>query len=63
MGGLAKVAPKFAVLFLIIILGSMGVPLTNGFIGEFILLKSVYDFNGLAAVIAGLTVTLLPYTY
>lgn len=51
MGGLAKVAPKFAVLFLIIILGSMGVPLTNGFIGEFILLKSVYDFNGTAAVI------------
>lgn len=58
MGGLAKVAPKFAVLFLIIILGSMGVPLTNGFIGEFILLKSIYDFNGLAAVIAGLTVIL-----
>ncbi|PKF72294.1 NuoM family protein [Chryseobacterium sp. PMSZPI] len=58
MGGLAKVAPKFAVLFLIIVLGSMGVPLTNGFIGEFILLKSVYDFNGTAAVIAGLTVIL-----
>ncbi|WP_165490874.1 complex I subunit 4 family protein [Chryseobacterium gleum] len=58
IGGLAKVAPKFAVLFLIIILGSMGVPLTNGFIGEFILLKSVYDFNGTAAVIAGLTVIL-----
>ncbi|WP_454046839.1 complex I subunit 4 family protein [Chryseobacterium sp. Marseille-Q8038] len=58
MGGLAKVAPKFAVLFLIIILGSMGVPLTNGFIGEFILLKSVYDFNGTPAVIAGLTVIL-----
>ncbi len=58
MGGLAKVAPKFAVLFLIIILGSMGVPLTNGFIGEFILLKSVYDFNGTAAVIAGLTIIL-----
>lgn len=58
MGGLAKVAPKFAVLFLIIILGSMGVPLTNGFIGEFILIKSVFDFNILASVIAGLTVIL-----
>ncbi|MFP3598477.1 complex I subunit 4 family protein [Chryseobacterium sp. SIMBA_029] len=58
MGGLAKVAPKFAVLFLIIILGSMGVPLTNGFIGEFILIKSVFDFNVLASVIAGLTVIL-----
>lgn len=58
MGGLAKVAPKFAVLFLLIILGSMGVPLTNGFIGEFILIKSVFDFNVLASVIAGLTIIL-----
>ncbi|MDC8106679.1 MULTISPECIES: complex I subunit 4 family protein [Chryseobacterium] len=58
MGGLAKVAPKFAVLFLLILLGSMGVPLTNGFIGEFILIKSIFDFNVLAAIIAGLTVIL-----
>ncbi|MBK1895416.1 complex I subunit 4 family protein [Chryseobacterium paridis] len=58
MGGLAKVAPKFAVLFLLILLGSMGVPLTNGFIGEFILIKSIFDFNVLAAVIAGLTIIL-----
>lgn len=58
MGGLARVAPKFAVLFLIIILGSMGVPLTNGFIGEFILIKSIFSFNVLATVIAGLTVIL-----
>lgn len=58
MGGLAKVAPKFAVLFLLILLGSMGVPLTNGFIGEFILIKSIFDFNVLASVIAGLTIIL-----
>lgn len=58
MGGLAKVAPKFAVLFLIILLGSMAVPLTNGFVGEFILIKSVFNFNVLASVIAGFTVIL-----
>jgi NADH-quinone oxidoreductase subunit M len=58
MGGLAKVAPKFAILFLLILLGSMGVPLTNGFIGEFILLKSIFDFNVLASVISGLTIIL-----
>lgn len=58
MGGLAKVAPKFAILFLLIILGSMGVPLTNGFIGEFILIKSIFDFNVLASIIAGLTIIL-----
>ncbi len=55
MGGLAKVAPKFAVLFLILVLGSIALPLTNGFVGEFILLKSIFDYNIFAAVIAGLT--------
>ena len=58
MGGLAKAAPKFAVLFLVILLGSVGLPLTNGFIGEFILIKSVFDYNKLAAVFAGLTMIL-----
>ena len=55
MGGLAKAAPKFAVLFMIIILGSVGLPLTNGFIGEFILIKSIFDYSKLAAIFAGLT--------
>lgn len=58
MGGLAKAAPKFAVLFLVILLGSVGLPLTNGFIGEFILIKSVFDYSKLAAVFAGLTMIL-----
>ena len=55
MGGLAKVAPKFAVLFMVILLGSVALPLTNGFVGEFILIKSIFDYNVLAAVVAGLT--------
>ncbi|QCX52643.1 NuoM family protein [Elizabethkingia sp. JS20170427COW] len=58
MGGFAKVAPKFATLFLIILFGVMAVPLTNGFIGEFILLKSIADFDTLAVVVAGLTIIL-----
>lgn len=55
MGGLAKVAPKFAVLFLIIVLGSIALPLTNGFVGEFILIKSIFEYSVTAAVIAGTT--------
>lgn len=55
MGGLAKVAPKFAVLFMIILLGSVALPLTNGFVGEFILIKSIFDYSILAAVIGGTT--------
>ncbi|MBS1571772.1 MAG: NADH-quinone oxidoreductase subunit M [Bacteroidetes bacterium] len=58
MGGLAKVAPKFAIFFMIIMLGSLGVPLTNGFIGEFILIKSVFDYSVILGVISGLTVIL-----
>jgi NADH-quinone oxidoreductase subunit M len=58
MGGLAKVAPQFAIFFMVILLGSLGVPLTNGFIGEFILIKSVFDYSILLGIIAGLTVIL-----
>ena len=58
MGGYAKVAPKFATLFMIILLGSMAVPLTNGFVGEFILLKSIFDYDKIVVLCAGLTVIL-----
>ena len=58
MGGLARVMPKFAVLFMIILFGSLGVPLTNGFVGEFILIKSVYDYSPLLGIISGLTIIL-----
>lgn len=58
MGGLARVAPKFAVLFMIIMFGSLGVPLTNGFIGEFILIKSVYDYSSVLGILSGLTIIL-----
>ncbi len=58
MGGLAKVAPKFAVLFMIVLFGSLGVPLTNGFIGEFILIKSIFDYSSVLGIIAGLTIIL-----
>lgn len=58
MGGLARVAPKFAILFMIIVFGSLGVPLTNGFVGEFILIKSIFDYNAVVGVVAGITVIL-----
>lgn len=58
MGGIAKVAPQFAVAFLIILLGSVALPLTNGFIGEFLLLMGVYNYSLIASAIAGLTIIL-----
>jgi NADH-quinone oxidoreductase subunit M len=56
LGGIAKVAPKLAIAFLIIVLGTVALPGTNGFIGELLLLMSVYQFNIWAVVFAGLTI-------
>jgi NADH-quinone oxidoreductase subunit M len=56
LGGIAKVAPQLAITFLIIVLGTVALPGTNGFIGEFLLLMGVYNYGIWAAAIAGLTI-------
>ena len=56
LGGLAKVAPQLAITFLIILLGTVALPGTNGFVGEFLLLYSVYSYNIWFGAIAGLTI-------
>jgi len=56
LGGIAKVAPNFSIAFLIIVLGTVALPLTNGFVGEFLLLKGVFQYNIWFAAIAGLTI-------
>jgi NADH-quinone oxidoreductase subunit M len=58
LGGIINQAPVFATLFLIILLGSVALPLTNGFVGEFLLLSGVYQFSPWASAIAGLTIIL-----
>ncbi|MCA6365192.1 MAG: NADH-quinone oxidoreductase subunit M [Bacteroidetes bacterium] len=58
LGGIRNVNPQFAVLFLIILLGSVALPLTNGFVGEFLLMNGVYQYSATAAVFAGLTIIL-----
>jgi NADH-quinone oxidoreductase subunit M len=58
LGGIRNMNGNFAVLFLIVVLGSVALPLTNGFIGEFLLINGVYQFSGKAAAFAGLTVIL-----
>lgn len=56
LGGIAKAAPQLAITFLIIVLGTVALPGTNGFIGEFLLLMGVYNYGIWAAAIAGLTI-------
>ena len=43
---------------MIVVLGSVALPLTNGFIGEFLLLFGVYEYNTWLSVFAGLTIIL-----
>jgi len=56
MGGIVKKAPVFSILFFIIVLGAVGMPLTNGFVGEFLLLLGLFGFNKYLAAVAGLTI-------
>ncbi len=44
-GGLAHVMPKFAVVFAIAMLSSAGLPLLNGFVGEFTILQGAFETN------------------
>jgi NADH-quinone oxidoreductase subunit M len=58
LGGIRSMNGNFAILFLIIVLGSVALPLTNGFIGEFLLISGIYQHNVIISVFAGLTVIL-----
>ncbi len=58
LGGIAHNTPLFSILFMVILLGSVALPLTNGFVGEFLLLIGVYKYNVWLAAVAGLTVIL-----
>jgi NADH-quinone oxidoreductase subunit M len=54
--GMATHAPWLASIFMILMLGSIGLPLTNGFIGEFLLLFGIFETNIAMSAIAGMTI-------
>ena len=58
LGGIANTQRFFTIVFVIIMLGSVALPLTNGFVGEFLLLNGVFAYSGIVAMFAGLTVIL-----
>ncbi len=63
-GGLAKVMPVYAAIFIIVTMASVGVPGTNGFVGEFLVIMGTYTspylgkFAGIDAVLAAFGVIL-----
>lgn len=65
-GGITKVMPRFAVLFTIAMMASVGLPGLNGFVGEFLTLLGAFNspfLNNWAYGIAGATGVILAAVY
>jgi NADH-quinone oxidoreductase subunit M len=58
LGGITQSSYVLTVAFIVLSLGSVALPLTNGFIGEFLLLKSVFDQEMYLGIISGITIIL-----
>jgi len=57
-GGISNIMPWYAAITLIMFLSSMGLPLLNGFIGEFTILQGVYPENKIWAAWAVIGIVL-----
>lgn len=51
-GGLASAMPIFTIIFIIVTMSSIAVPLTNGFIGEFLILMGSFQYSPWVAAIS-----------
>ncbi len=58
LGGIRTAAPQLATVFVITLLGSVALPLTSGFIGEFLLINSIFQYNAWLGAVAGVTIIL-----
>ena len=57
-GGLVHILPKYSFVFMIFALGTLGLPGTSGFVGEFLVLVGTFKVNFLVAIIGSLGVIL-----
>lgn len=57
-GGMAKPMPVAAAFFSLFVLGSLGLPGLNGFVGEFLILVGVFQYARVFAVIASVGIVL-----
>ncbi len=51
-GGIATVMPRYAAVFLVVMLASIGLPLLNGFVGEFLILWGAFQRYPKTTVVA-----------
>ena len=57
-GGIVNILPKYAFVFAIFMLGSLGLPGTSGFIGEILVLIGTFQKSFLAAILASIGIIL-----
>ncbi len=57
-GGIVNILPKYAFVFAIFMLGSLGLPGTSGFIGEILVLLGAFQKSFLAAILASIGIIL-----
>ena len=58
LGGLAKKAPSLAILFVIMAFANVSLPLTNAFVGEFLMFNGLFQYNIVAAAVAAVSIIL-----
>ncbi len=58
LGGLAQKAPKLAILFVMMCLANVALPLTNAFVGEFLMFNGLFRYNPIMAGVAGISIIL-----
>ena len=57
-GGLVSIMPKYAIVFMVFTLGSIGLPGTSGFVAEFLILMGAFKSNFVVAIFATIGVVL-----
>lgn len=58
LGGLAQKAPVMAILLVVMALANVALPLTNAFIGEFLMFNGLFQYNMIMAGVAGISIIL-----
>lgn len=58
LGGIAQKAPLLSLFFVVAAMANIALPLTNAFVGEFMIFNGLYQFNPWIAAIAGLGIIL-----
>lgn len=58
LGGLAQKAPVLTILLVVVALANVALPLTNAFIGEFLMFNGLFQFNSWYAVVGGISIIL-----